>query len=175
MKKTILFIVLSVLIMACKTNLNNTFYNTEIAIIEQENDTVKSISDLDEQENGWKKLGESAVCPTCPPLNKKFYYKKDLDNKIWMKIVSDRVLYIDSTGNAKFIDGYDLTLSIIDCDKKQHGLLKNYVYSKHGKRITSWEIQEHLVKMENILPDTSTKMLLDSICNTKHINSPPIK
>lgn len=86
----------------------------------------------------------------------KYYYKPNTDKTGWIKEVSDKTAYY-STNKAqskKIIDGYKIILYKFDCSEKQIGILQMTTYSKSGKVLKTTKINEYLVEMDYVIPES---------------------
>ncbi|MDR6157027.1 mRNA deadenylase 3'-5' endonuclease subunit Ccr4 [Chryseobacterium sp. SLBN-27] len=97
--------------------------------------------------------------------NHKYYYKPSTEKTAWIKDVSEQTEYYPANNNKKIIDGYKIILYKFDCSEKQIGVLQMTTYSKSGKVLNTTRINEYLVQMDYVIPDSIGEGILDSFCH----------
>lgn len=98
-----------------------------------------------------------------------YYYKPNTNNTAWVKLVSDKSVYYTKNDrtNAKTVDGYTIILYKFDCISKKIGVIKSTVYSKEGDVLDSYKIDERIVEMDYVDPESKAERLLISFCGKK--------
>lgn len=96
----------------------------------------------------------------------KYYYKPNNDKTGWIKEVSEKLVYYSANTDKskKIIDGYQISLYKFDCSEKQIGILQMTTYSKSGNVLKTLKINEYLVEMNYVIPDSIGEGMLDSFC-----------
>jgi len=94
-----------------------------------------------------------------------YFYKPNTHNTAWVKVVSDKTEYLsDKTQKAVIVDGYKMVLWKFDCRQKQIGIIQALVYNKDGEALDSFKLNEVLVNMEYVVPETIGETLLYKFC-----------
>ena len=95
-----------------------------------------------------------------------YYYKPNNKNTAWVKVISEKTEYFPSKSSlkTKSIDGYKIQLWKFDCLERQIGLIKSTTYSKEGKPIHNYSLNELLVEMDYVNPDSIGETLLSTFC-----------
>lgn len=95
-----------------------------------------------------------------------YYYKPNTDDNAWIKIVSSKTEYYsnESSQKSKIVDGYKILLWKFDCRNKKIGVIKTSTYSKDGKIVDSNSVNEFLVEMDYVNPDSVGEELLTVFC-----------
>lgn len=99
--------------------------------------------------------------------NTKYYYKPNTSTTAWIKEESDKIMYYPTNKiqSKKIIEGYQITLYKYDCSDKQMGIIQITTYSKLGKVLKSSKVNEYLVDMNYVIPDSVGESILNSFCN----------
>lgn len=94
------------------------------------------------------------------------FYKYNTDDTAWFKTVSEKTEYYAKNSKvAKIVNGYTLALFKFDCDNKKMGLLQMNVYSKEGKLLDHFEMNEILAEMSYVVPETVGERYFNEFCN----------
>ncbi|WP_379964897.1 hypothetical protein [Epilithonimonas sp. UC225_85] len=94
------------------------------------------------------------------------FYKYNTDNTGWFKTVSEKTEYYPKNSNvAKIVNGYTLALFKFDCDNKKMGILQMNVYSKEGKLLDHFEVNEIIADMSYVVPETMGERYFNEFCN----------
>lgn len=94
-----------------------------------------------------------------------YYYKPNTNYTAWIKQISTKISYYSN--GKKQIDGYTIQLMKFDCDDKKIGLIQSTTYSKQGKPVNSFDIDDILVKMNYVVPDSLGEDFLNTFCTHK--------
>lgn len=96
----------------------------------------------------------------------KYYYKPNTDKTGWIKEVSNKIAYYPTKKDQskKIIDGSKIILYKFDCSNRQIGIIQIITYSKSGEIVDTYRINEYLVEMNYVIPDSIGEGLLDSFC-----------
>ncbi|KFC20216.1 hypothetical protein [Chryseobacterium sp. FH1] len=94
------------------------------------------------------------------------FYKYNTDDTAWFKTVSEKTEYYPKNSKvAKIVNGYTLALFKFDCDDKKMGLFQMNVYSKEGKLLDHFEVNEILADMSYVVPETMGERYFNEFCN----------
>lgn len=95
-----------------------------------------------------------------------FYFKLHNDELAWIKIVSDNIeYYLNKTTEKKsYVDGYQLQLWKFDCRAKKLGVVQQTIYSKDGKVLSTYEVEDYMVNMTYVIPDSLGEGMIRFFC-----------
>ena len=98
--------------------------------------------------------------------NESYYYKPNTDETAWIKIVSPKTEYQPNKASqaSKTVDGHKLILWKYNCRTKKIGIIKSTTYSKDGKVLETFSVNDVLVEMDYVNPDSIGEGLLNIFC-----------
>jgi hypothetical protein len=96
-----------------------------------------------------------------------YYYKPNTENTAWIKVVSEKIEYYPNKASNKksVVNGSEVLLWKFDCESKKLGLLQMNIYSKSAKLLSSLNINEYLVEMNYVTPDSIGEGIFKVFCD----------
>ena len=97
-------------------------------------------------------------------IEKSYYIKKHNNSvgntKVWVKLISNRIPYIDNNGVKKYTSGSELTLYNIDCNNSKIEIIKSILYDSSKKVIKTTEYNNWI----DVAPETISEAILIKGC-----------
>ena len=119
---------------------------------------LMTISTYSQQEKEWILIDDSE--------SETIYIRKRTDDSAWFKTV-----YKNDKTKAKADSGYDevvrksLVLFKFECINLMMGVLSSLKYDKDGNVITSNNVNEFLIQMKYVVPDSYGEFIFEYFCD----------